>query len=138
MPAAAELEAISFMQPGGPSAVPGTLAVSSPEPAIINTGNVTASRPVVVGEGTPPVPAKFVKQIQFRQFVDFAELLPDNLELLRRLQESSVSGANEAGHRRLRQVSSLGIWVQCFAVYYIRGYLFCEQLQIVRSTLSVA
>ena len=71
----------------------------------------------MIGEGTPPVPAKLVKQIQSGQFVDFTELLPDNLELLRRLPASSVSGANEDGHCRLPQVSSLGTWVQCFAVY---------------------
>ena len=63
---------------------------------------------VVVGEGILPVPAKLVKQIQSGQFVDFAELLPEHLVLLRRLQTSSVSGANEDGRRRLRRVSSLG------------------------------
>ena len=41
-----------------------------------------------------PVPARLVKLIQSSQFVNFAELLPDNLKLLLRLQASAVTGAN--------------------------------------------
>ena len=37
MNAVAELVDITFMQPGGPSALPGTLAVFTPESAIIYT-----------------------------------------------------------------------------------------------------
>ena len=58
-----------------------------------------------------------MKQILFERFVDFVEILPDNLDLLRKLQASSISGANETGHRRLQQVSSRGTWMQCLVVY---------------------
>ena len=41
--------------------------------------------PVFVhGLGIPPVPGRLVEKILEGQFVDMAELLPDNIELLRR------------------------------------------------------
>ena len=115
-PAAGDLANIPIGQPDGAPGLFGVIAATVQGPAV-NACEAEPAHPLVVREGTSPVPARLVKLIQSGQFVDFAELLPDNLELLRRLQASAVTGANEAGHRRLRQVSSLGTWVQCFAIY---------------------
>ena len=118
LPAAAELGAVNLIQPREVSTPSSTLAADVLKPT--NTAGEAAAasfRPRVVGEGTPPIPARIVKAIQTGQFADFAELLSDNLGFLRRLQASSIMGASEAGQWRLRQVSSLGTWVQCFAVY---------------------
>ena len=116
MPAAGDLGNISIDQPDGAPGLFGALAPTVQGPAV-NAGEAEPAHPLVVGEGTPPVPARLVRLIQLGQFVDFAELLPGNLELLRRLQASAVIGANEADHRRLRQVSSLVTWVPCFVIY---------------------
>ena len=115
MPTAGDLGNIPIGQPNGASGLFGTLAPTV-QGSVMNAGEAKPAHTLVVGEGTPPVPARLVRLIKSDQFVDFAELVPDNLELLRRLQASAVTGTNEAGHRRLRQVSSFGTWVQCFAI----------------------
>ena len=66
-----------------------------------------------MGEGTTPIPARLVRLIQAQEYVDFAELLPDNLELPRRMQTT----AEPANRRRLRQITTVPTWVQCFATY---------------------
>ena len=83
----------------------------------VNAGEAEPAYPLAVGEGTPLVLTRLVRLVQSGQFVDFPLLLPHNLELLRRRQASALTGANEASPRRLREVSSLGTWVQCFAIY---------------------
>ena len=116
MPAAGDLGNIPIGRPDGAPGLFGALAPTVQGTAI-NAGEAKPAHPLAVGEGMSPVPARLVKLIQSGQFVDFEELLPDNLELLRRLQASAVTDTNEAGHRHLRQVPSLGMWVQCFAIY---------------------
>ena len=37
-------------------------------------------------ETFPPIPGKLVKNIQAEEYVDLSELLPDNVELLRRAE----------------------------------------------------
>ena len=115
MPAAGDLGNIPIGQLDGAPSLFGALAPTVQEPAV-NAGEAKPAHPLVVGEGTPPVPDRLVELIQSGQFVDFAEVLPDNLELLRRLQASVVTGATKAGYRRLRQMLSLGTCVQCFAI----------------------
>ena len=116
MPAAGDLENIPISRPDGAPGLFGTLAPTVQGPAV-NAGEAKPAHPPVVGEGTPPVPARLVKLIQSDQFADFAKPLPHNLELFRLLQASAITDANEAGHQHLRQVPSLGTWVQCFAIY---------------------
>lgn len=60
---------------------------------------VASIRPLVVGEGTSPIPARVVTQTEAGDFVDLAEELPDKLELLRRMQATALAGASEAGQR---------------------------------------
>ena len=49
------------------------------------------------------------------QFVDMAELLPDNIELLRR--EAAVPRSSSDSKVRLRQIASITAWAQCFATF---------------------
>ena len=62
--------------------------------------------PVFVhGLGIPPVPGRLVEKILDGQFVDMAELLPDNIELLCR--EATVPRWSSDSKARLRQISSI-------------------------------
>ena len=98
--------------------------VPSLEPSLSTSVSVEAVAPTVtalsssaeaciVREGTSPIPARLVRLIQAQEYVDFAEILPDNLEFLRRMQAT----AEPANRRRLRQITTLPTWVQCFATY---------------------
>ena len=51
-------------------------------------------------EHFPPVPPKLVQKIQAGEFVDLAELLPDNMEMVRR---ASIEGQGQS-QRQLRRV----------------------------------
>ena len=68
-----------------------------------------------LGETFPPIPGKLVKKIQAEEYVDLSELLPDNVELLRRAEAEPSTQVQ--GQRQLRRVSTLSTWVQCFATY---------------------
>ena len=71
----------------------------------------------IVGEGTVPILARVVCQVQALEYVDFVELLPDNLEMLRRMQSSQAGQGKAPSRRRPRQIMGIPTWVQCFAVY---------------------
>ena len=46
--------------------------------------------PLILSSVLPPIPAKAVDRIRAGSFVDLKELLPDNMALLQRLQETST------------------------------------------------
>ena len=66
-----------------------------------------------LAEHFPPVPPKLVQKIQAGEFVDLAELLPDNMEMVRR---AGIEGQGQS-QRQLRRVVNLLTWVQCFSTY---------------------
>ena len=66
-----------------------------------------------LAEHFPPVPPKLVQKIQAGEFVDLAELLPDNMEMVRR---ASIEGQGQS-QRQLRRVVNLLTWVQRFSTY---------------------
>jgi hypothetical protein len=69
----------------------------------------------MLGETFPPITEKLVRKIQSEEYVDLAELLPDNMELMRRANDQpSAQGQRQ---RQLRRVSNLNTWIQCFATY---------------------
>ena len=68
-----------------------------------------------LGETFPPIPGILVKKIQAKEYVDLSELLPDNVELLRRAEVEPSTQVQ--GQRQLQRVSTLSTWVQCFATY---------------------
>ena len=76
------------------------------------------TKPFLLSEDLPPVPAKLVGRILKGDFIDMAELLRDNLEAQRRggWQELPSSSASGLSHQR-REVPDLLSWVQCFGIY---------------------
>ena len=84
-------------------------------PEVTASGSQTG--PFFLSEAFAPVPAKLVKRIQALEFVDMADLLPDNIEMRRREEGSSLGEAMMAVGRRARQVTHLPTWVQCFTTY---------------------
>ena len=63
----------------------------------------------------PPVPGKAVKKIRRDVFLDFKELLPDNIALLQRLQEVGRFGQGSAlPQARLREIRNPLLWASCF------------------------
>lgn len=72
----------------------------------------------VIGDGFAPIPLALAKKIQALEFVDFAELLPDNRELLRRMEATDKSQSSASQSKsKLRQVSSITSWAQCFMAF---------------------
>ena len=69
------------------------------------------AKPFILGEGLAPIPPSVVKKIQNLEFVDFAELMPDNRDLLRRIDLTDNKASTKAP---LRRVTS---WAQCFMAY---------------------
>ena len=70
-----------------------------------------------LGQAFPPVPPKLVKKIHALEFMDVADLLTDNLELLRETDGASPSANLTTSKRRPHQVSNILSWVQCFTTY---------------------
>ena len=78
-------------------------------------GCMALSKNFSLGETFPPIPEKLVTKIQSEEYVDLAELLPANVEVLRRA--GAQPSAQGQGQRQLRRVCNLSTWVQCFATY---------------------
>ena len=73
--------------------------------------------PLVLSSALPPVPARAVHKIRSGLFIDFKELLPNNVALSQRLAETSslLSGAPPA---RLREVTDILTWISCY-LYFV-------------------
>ena len=113
--AASAIHGVSLMQPSTVPSLGPSLSTSVSVEAVAPTVTALSSsaEACIVGEGTTPIPTRLVRLIQAQEYVDFAELFPDTLELLRRIQAT----AEPANRRRLRQITTLPTWVQCFATY---------------------
>ncbi len=76
---------------------------------------VDSSRPFVLGESLPVVPAMLVKRILKGEYIDMAELLRDNVEAeRRRVSGNEGSQVPRSGRRELPDFES---WLQCFSSY---------------------
>ncbi len=74
-----------------------------------------SSRPFVLGESLPVVPAKLVKRILKGEYIDMAELLMDNVEAERRRVSGNEGGqVPRSGRQELPDFES---WLQCFSSY---------------------
>ncbi len=66
-----------------------------------------SSRPFVLGESLPVVPAKLVKRILKGEYIDMAELLRDNVEAeRRRVSRNEGSQVPRSGRRELLDFES--------------------------------
>ena len=66
----------------------------------------------------PPIPAQVVGRIKLGPFVEMRELLPDNVALLQRLQETSIPGHPQpANPSCLRDIHDPVLWAACFKAF---------------------
>lgn len=71
---------------------------------------------------TEPFPAKLVERIRAGQFVEMRDLLTDNISLLQHLEtlggnHPTLLSTPGALRPRLREVSTLPVWMYCFLAY---------------------
>ena len=72
--------------------------------------------PFILGEALPVVPAKLVKCILRREYIDMAELLKDNIEAeRRRLASTEEGGGSSRGARR--GIPNLWSWLHCYSLF---------------------
>ena len=98
------------------SGAPGIPAAPTPGlslPSTIPPSTSSSSTALVVSNSLPPLPAKAMEKIQQGQFLDFKDLLPDNLALLSQLQAMG----NSAPQSRLREIRDPLSWVFYFMYF---------------------
>ena len=61
------------------------------------------------------VPARLVKKIQRGEYVDMAELLMDNMEVERRIQESQIAPASRMASKC--EIADMLSWLHCYSLY---------------------
>ena len=110
---------VVFSTPGGSTPILGMSSLASLLATPLSSlGPVPVGRavPLVLSSALPPVPARAVDKIRSGLFIDFKELLPDNVALSQRLAETSslLSGAPPA---RLREVTDILTWISCFLCF---------------------
>ena len=83
----------------------------------LGPASVGRAVPLVLSSALPPVPARAVDKIRSGLFIDFKELLPDNVALSQQLAETSslLSGVPPAC---LREVMDILTWISCF-LYFV-------------------
>lgn len=70
-----------------------------------------AKAPVYIGSKLLPVPSKLVKRIEYGQFMEMVEVLPDHLGLPYYTDDQSRSYKV-----KYKEVLSVVKWLQCFSV----------------------
>ena len=78
--------------------------------------------PFVLGEALTVVPARLVKKIQRGEYVDMAELLKDNMEVERHIQESQIAPARRMASRW--EIPDMLSWLHCYSLY---AAIICSQ-----------
>ncbi len=81
------------------------------------TPKVDPPKPFILEDGIAPIPASVVKKIQALEFVDFSELMPNNRELLRRMEVGEKPTPPPPSKTPLRRVTNVTTWAQCFMAY---------------------
>ena len=69
--------------------------------------------PIMISCWLPPVPAKLVKKIQERLFVEMSEFLPDKLISV----EYNTGEYHTSTQKQQHKVLSIVEWVQCFGIF---------------------
>ena len=115
--AAHAIHGVLLMQPSTvPSLGPrlsSSVAVSFDSAVLTVLAPSACAKACIVGDGTTAILARLSRLIQAQGYVDFAELVVHNLELLRRMQAT----AEPASGRQVRQIRTLPTRVNCFATY---------------------
>ena len=122
--AIANVRLISSLPSVSSTVIPG-LSSSTSVTSFISSAAALTSTPISYGfrlsSSFQPVPAKLTAKIRSLQFIDMRELLPDNVRLLKNVEElDSKLGAapfSAATRPKLHEVHSLLTWVSCFTLY---------------------
>ena len=83
MPDPSALEHVALMDAGVRTATDAGAPLSSPILDVSTGRGALKSGWLSLGKAFPPIPEKLVRRIQSTDYVDQAELLPDNMELQR-------------------------------------------------------
>ena len=68
---------------------------------------------MTIGEGLHPVPGKLIKKIESGQFIELAELLPEQLGITAACDDDRT----KASKPKHNPISSIIEWIQCFFIY---------------------
>lgn len=68
--------------------------------------------PVMLSSCLPPVPVKLVRRIEDGLFIEMGELSPNQLD-----SSDHLTSDLPASSRKIREVTSIIEWVQCFSVF---------------------
>ena len=90
--------------------------------------------PFSLGETLTPIPSKPVKSIYSLDFADMAEFLPNNVELMRREEDTARRGPSSCSRRQLKRMGDLLTRVQCYSTY--AATLTEKQRQSIRELLG--
>ena len=106
--------------PGGATPISGMSSLASllaTPLSSLGPAHVGRAVPLVLSSALPPVPARAVDKIRSGLFIDFKELLLDNVALLQRLAETSslLSGAPPT---HMSEVTDILTWISCF-LYFV-------------------
>ena len=106
--------------PGGSTPISGMSSLASllaTPLSSLGPAPVGRAIPLVLSSALPLVPARAMNKIRSGLFIDFKELLPNNVALSQRVAETSslLSGAPPA---RLREVTDILTWISCF-LYFV-------------------
>lgn len=82
--------------------------------------------PLVLSSALPPIPAKVMEKVAQGQFIDFKDLLADNMALQKRLNEVGIQSHFFSPTGRLRVVQDPLTWVSCFLAY-MSASIDCKQ-----------
>ena len=72
--------------------------------------------PLVLSSALPPIPGKVVEVIRAGHYVDFKDLLPDNVVLRQRMVDTGILGSSNQ-NLRLREVGDVETWLHCFLAF---------------------
>ena len=104
----------------GPSPSLATL-LSTP---IANLGP-SKTAPLVLSSALPPISGKVVESIRAESYVDFRELLPDNVALKQQILDTGLLGPTTGHSFRLREISDVETWLYCFLAF-VAAKVNCE------------
>ena len=69
--------------------------------------------PLVLSSALPPIPGKVAEAIRAGHYVDFKDLLPDNVALRQRVVDTEILGSSNQ-NLRLREVGDVETWLLAF------------------------
>ncbi|XP_019858996.1 PREDICTED: uncharacterized protein LOC109587203 [Amphimedon queenslandica] len=106
---ASELTAHQSLSPAGASPSLATLLATP----LANLGP-SKTPPLVLSSALPPIPGKVVESIRSGAFVDFRDLLSDNVALRQRVIDTGLLGSQSL---RLREIGDVETWLCCFLAF---------------------